>query len=44
VVGNKITPEFLNHILPGRKVAYMDPLTFSQHEFPENGIVIEENV
>jgi hypothetical protein len=44
VVGNKITPEFLSHILPGRNVAYMDPVTFNQHEFPEQGIVIEENV
>ena len=44
VVGNKITPEFLNHILPGRKFSYMDPVTFSQHEFPEKGIVIEEDV
>ena len=44
VVGNKITPEFLGHILPGRKVSYMDPTTFNQHEFPEKGIVIEENV
>jgi hypothetical protein len=44
VVGNKITPEFLSHILPGRNVAYMDPVTFNQHEFPEQGITIEENV
>jgi len=43
VVGNWITPELVEHLLPGRKLAYMDK-TFKQLDFPGDGIVIEENV
>jgi len=44
VVGNHITDELIHHILPGRKLAYMEPKTFNQLDFPGDGIVIEENV
>ena len=43
VVGNHITQELVEHILPGRKLAYMDK-TFKQLDFPGDGITIEENV
>jgi hypothetical protein len=43
VVGNHITPQLVEHLLPGRKLAYMDK-TFKQLDFPGDGIVIEENV
>ena len=44
VVGNHITNELVHHILPGRKLAYMEPKTFNQLDFPGDGITIEENV
>ena len=43
VVGNRITHELIEHVLPGRQLAYMDK-TFKQLDFPGDGIVIEENV
>lgn len=43
VVGNVITAELVEHILPGRKLAYVDK-TFKQMDFPGDGIAIEENV
>lgn len=43
VVGNRITRELVEHILPGRTLAYVDK-TFKQLDFPGDGIVIEENV
>jgi hypothetical protein len=43
IVGNRITQQLVEHILPGRKLAYVDK-TFKQMDFPGDGIVIEENV
>jgi hypothetical protein len=43
VVGNLITQQLVEHILPGRKLAYVDK-TFKQMDFPGDGIAIEENV
>ena len=44
VVGNHITQQLVSHLFPGRTLAYMEPATFKQLDFPGDGIVIEENV
>ena len=43
VPGNRITLDLIEWISGSRDIIYMDRVSFNEHSFPSNGILIDEN-